>query len=781
MSESGRSAPTLTGRAETRNGLKGAELPSAPEPLVSVIIPTKEEAGNIVPLLARLDRVAGEVSLEVVFVDDSDDATPRTILEAAEGIAAPVTLVHREAEERAGGLATAVVAGMARARGTWVCVMDADLQHPPELIPQLVERAQRGDVDLVVASRHAQGGHADDFGPLRSLLSRGSTSLARIGFRRALQGVSDPMSGFFLVNPYVVDLQRLRPHGFKILLELLVRAPEMSKAEVPFVFGERNAGRSKASIEEAANYMLHLWRLRLNGGPFRFARFGIVGLTGLVVNTALLALLTESTHLYYVLSAIIATQGSTLWNFALTEWWVFKTQAPPRGRLGRLVRFALVNDVALVLRGPLLVLFTDGFHIMYLVSNVLSLFALTLLRFGIADSWIWATKRAVRRRLYDIHGIMSVASDVALPELERFSVDRLSEQPTIDVTIGQVVTKSRRAKIVELSRDRFTYDEGLGPRGFGVDITVSDSISIVASRLLRRSPHVLYTNVVEPVLRWSFAERGYALVHAACMASGDRAFLITARTDTGKTTTILKSLDSNPGLAFLSDDLTLLCPDGTVLTYPKPLTISRHTVSAVKAPLLSRKERLALVFQSRLHSKSGRSFAFFLSKHNLPVATINTIVQLLVPPPKYHVDRLVPGVLRVRQAQFEGLVVIQRGEDGQRVLDSDEAVQIVLDNCADAYGFPPYSHLERFLHDRSDLDLVSVESSVIRQVIAEKPATLLSSGSRDWYLRLPEIFGLPEVAASDTQGGGDLPAELADQILLTLPVAPILAPEPGAE
>ncbi len=767
--------PIMLGR---QNGhLNGAGASHATDFLVSVVIPTKEEAANITPLLARLASISAETDIEVIFVDDSDDSTPAAIIEAAKAFSLPVELVHRSPEQRTGGLATAVVAGMARARGSWVCVMDADLQHPPELIPSLAERAKRGDVDLVVASRYADGGHADDFGPLRSLLSHGSSGLARIGFRRALRGITDPMSGFFMVNLGSVNLKRLRPHGFKILLEVLVRAPEMRKAEVPFVFAERNAGESKASIGEAANYMLHLWRLRLSGGPFRFARFGVVGLTGLVINTALLAALTEGAHMFYVLSAIIATQGSTLWNFALSEWWVFKAEVSKRGRLGRLVRFALVNDVALALRGPLLFLFTAGFGINYLISNVLSLFALTLVRFGIADTWIWAPTKRLGRRLYDIHGIVTVASDVALPELERFSVDELGSAPTIDVTIGPVLPKGTRAKTAEISRDHFTYDEGLGSRGFGVDIKVAETISITASRLLRRSPHVLYTNVVEPVLRWNFAERGYALVHAACMASGNKAFLITARTDTGKTTTILKSLDASPSLGFLSDDLTLLCPDGTVLTYPKPLTISRHTVAAVKAPLLSRKERLALVFQSRLHSKSGRSFAFFLSKHNLPVATINAIVQLLVPPPKYHVDRLVPDVLRLDRAQYEGLVVIQRGDDFRRPLGSEEAVDIVLANCADAYGFPPYSYLERFLHDRSDVDLATVEANVIREAIDGRPATLLSSSARDWYRTLPEVFGLPALVSTKPR----LESDLSEQILIALPGAPVLSPEAGAE
>ncbi len=191
----------------------------------------------------------------------------------------------------------------------------------------------------------------------------------------------------------------------------------------------------------------------------------------------------------------------------------------------------------------------------------------------------------------------------------------------------------------------------------------------------------------------------------------------------------------------MSDDLTLLCPDGSVLTYPKPMTISRHTVSAVKTPLLSAWERLTLVFQSRLHSKSGRQFAFFLSRTGLPVATINSLVQAIVPPPKYRVDRLVPGVHCAREAKLSGIVVIQRGdEDSSRALDDDEALTILLENCEDAYGFPPYSDIESFLHSGNGTDLRSVERETIARALSGIDATLLTSTTRDWWQHLPGLI-----------------------------------------
>jgi len=184
----------------------------------------------------------------------------------------------------------------------------------------------------------------------------------------------------------------------------------------------------------------------------------------------------------------------------------------------------------------------------------------------------------------------------------------------------------------------------------------------------------------------------------------------------------------------------------------------------------------ALLVVGSFHALGLPVGLFFLSKHNLPVATINAIVQLLVPPPKYHVDRLVPGVVRTREARYQELVVIQRGDDFSRPLAPDEAVEIILENCADAYGFPPYTHLEQFLHERSDIDLVAAETALIRGTIEQQPATLLSSSSRNWYSSLPEIFSLP---TSESDSNREQP-DLADHLRGVLPTPaafPIAEPE----
>jgi hypothetical protein len=264
---------------------------------------------------------------------------------------------------------------------------------------------------------------------------------------------------------------------------------------------------------------------------------------------------------------------------------------------------------------------------------------------------------------------------------------------------------------------------------------------------LRWSPHVLYTNLVEPILRWTLVEKGYALVHGACLAIGERAYLVTAKTDTGKTTTLLQILrnqKANADIAFIADDLTIVSPDGRVRVYPKPLTISAHTVRAINATNLEWHERLFLPFQSRIHSRGGRRFAHWLARTPLPMATINAYMQCLVPPPKYFVQQLIPGTKFAREAQLTGLFVIERAQDVDRRLSPAEAHEILMRNCADAYGFPPYAAIETFLNQSHvNGNLSVIEREIVAHALRGVPATLHRRQQGDWW---PQILaGMTEL------------------------------------
>lgn len=230
---------------------------------VSLIIPTRNEAANISELLVRLDRLPAGVLGEVIFVDDSDDDTPAAIAYLAPSVDFAVDLVHREPGHRDGGLSGAVLEGFRRARSDWLAVMDADLQHPPEVLGDLYATARSAGADIVCATRNVGGGGRDGLGAARDLISRSFTTFARQAFPRRLHGVSDPMSGFFLVRRTAVDVAALHPTGFKILLEILVRTPALRRAEVAYEFAPRHAGASKASLREGVVYLRHLARLRL--------------------------------------------------------------------------------------------------------------------------------------------------------------------------------------------------------------------------------------------------------------------------------------------------------------------------------------------------------------------------------------------------------------------------------------------------------------------------------------------------------------------------------------
>lgn len=217
---------------------------------VTVIVPTRNEAENVGPLLERL---LPQRPAAVIFVDDSDDHTPQVI----ESVADPrVSIIHRSTGDRAGGLGGAVAAGFAAATTTWVAVIDGDLQHPPEVLTELYQRTFEPDrPDVVIASRYLTGGSNKGLsGVHRVVLSALGTVLVRSLRPRHLGGVSDPLSGCFLLRRNRVDLSSLRPDGFKILLEILLSDDGLRTADVPYAFSTRLHGSSNAGLTE-------IWRL----------------------------------------------------------------------------------------------------------------------------------------------------------------------------------------------------------------------------------------------------------------------------------------------------------------------------------------------------------------------------------------------------------------------------------------------------------------------------------------------------------------------------------------
>lgn len=243
----------------------GCDQAGAQPCTLSVVVPTRNEALNVGPLAARLQAALSQTAggWELIFVDDSDDTTPEMLGRLADevGVGSSVRLLHRPRGMRSGGLGGAVRDGFAIASGRVVAVMDADLQHPPEVLPALIAPVLSGEADLVAGSRYGWAGAAAGLSsPWRHLVSGACRWLVHllVPDSRPLQ---DPLSGLFALRRSLLDGVELRPAGYKILLEVSVRARPAAVRNVGFNFGPRHAGRSKASLREGLVFLRHLARL----------------------------------------------------------------------------------------------------------------------------------------------------------------------------------------------------------------------------------------------------------------------------------------------------------------------------------------------------------------------------------------------------------------------------------------------------------------------------------------------------------------------------------------
>jgi dolichol-phosphate mannosyltransferase len=262
---------------------------SEPTPDISLIIPALNEAENLPPLLERIQAALRGRSYEVLIVDDnSRDGTPQVCAQLSQ--THPLRLIVRQVPKD--GLGGAVLHGMRESRGDILVVMDADLQHPPEKLPELIAPIEANNgTDFVLGSRHVPGASTGErWGVMRRINSDVATLLARPFAGRT----SDPMSGFFALRRQTFEnAQRLTPLGYKIGLELMCKCRVQKVKEIPIHFAERTRGQSKLSLREQFRYLEHLSRLY----DFCFPRlspvvkFAIVVLLGLCVSFGLFEVL----------------------------------------------------------------------------------------------------------------------------------------------------------------------------------------------------------------------------------------------------------------------------------------------------------------------------------------------------------------------------------------------------------------------------------------------------------------------------------------------------------
>lgn len=355
--------------------------------MVSIVVPTYNERENITKLIERIDSSLKslEGTYEILVVDDnSPDETWKVAIQLSNRY--PIRVIRRK---NAKGLATAVLKGVEEADYGVIVVLDADLQHPPEKIPELVAEIKKR-ADIAVASRFVEGGDSGNFSFPRRVISAVANFLVSTLFREVRE-ISDTQSGFFAFRKDVISNSNLDPKGYKILLEIMVLGNYSEVAEVGYKFGQREVGKSKLGIKAILEFLYHIlslsWRAKETS---RFVKFCVVGGIGTIVNLTVLYLLTTA-GLFYLLSGAIAIEISLLSNFFLNKAWTFRD----RGIKGlKLVTIALYRDHMVRFGGLLIKLFflwflTDIFGMFYIVSQATGIAVAMLWNFTGNKWWTW--------------------------------------------------------------------------------------------------------------------------------------------------------------------------------------------------------------------------------------------------------------------------------------------------------------------------------------------------------------------------------------------------------
>lgn len=288
---------------------------AAPE--ITIVVPTLNERANIRILVARLQRLLAGIHWEIVFVDDNSTdgtaAVARTLGEADSRVRCIRRIGRR-------GLAGALLEGMLASQARYVAALDADLQHDESLLVTMVERLRQGDVDLVVASRYMEGNATAGFDQHRARASRWSSAIAR---RFLGVELTDPMSGFFMIRRDLVEelAPSLSSQGFKLLLDIVATARgRIRVVELPYVFRARQHGLSKLDTRVILDFAaLVIAKLTGDAVSLRFLLFCAVGLTGVVVHMAVLALALDAAELRFSAAQAVATVAAITWNFVLNN------------------------------------------------------------------------------------------------------------------------------------------------------------------------------------------------------------------------------------------------------------------------------------------------------------------------------------------------------------------------------------------------------------------------------------------------------------------------------
>jgi dolichol-phosphate mannosyltransferase len=357
------------------------------------VIPTYNERANLLELVTRIEdacKGAG-VKVEIVLVDDN---SPDGTGEFAEELAMDhdIKVIHRSGKL---GLSTAVMSGFEVASGDTIVVMDADLSHPPEKIPEMVGKIEDGKAQMVVGSRYVKGGAVENWPIHRRAISKSATFLAR-----GLTKVKDPMSGFFAFKRSVIDGVELNPIGYKIGLEILVKGRYENVVEVPITFADRKAGKSKLGASVYLKYLDHCTRLYEHKKPWlaRYIKFAFIGGIGTLINLAILWTAVELFYVHYLWAAVMAFVVADTNNFIWNRWWTFRSKGKVHVQYSQ---FLLVSIDGLMINliilktivedmMPSLGIGEDRASMFIVVAQVIAIFLVSIFNFIANSLWTFS-------------------------------------------------------------------------------------------------------------------------------------------------------------------------------------------------------------------------------------------------------------------------------------------------------------------------------------------------------------------------------------------------------
>jgi hypothetical protein len=337
---------------------------------------------------------------------------------------------------------------------------------------------------------------------------------------------------------------------------------------------------------------------------------------------------------------------------------------------------------------------------------------------------------------YNIHNIVKVKSEVLLYELEYFASNEFADSDIV-INVKDSITSGihfKRILIPDPDYHKVKYSEHFGRLGAQFSMEFSDKVNITINKLITASRHVIYVNLVEPILRFLLISKGFVLLHSACLDIKGHGILLSAPPDTGKTTTVLKCVKY--GFSFLSDDMTIVRLPNKAICFPKAMTISAHTYKTATTVADNDHDKIEYKLRSLIHSKIGRQFMHKLANYNVPIFTINTIGQAIIKPPKFKIENLLQSVTIQEKTRVKTLYFLERGGDEQtEEVPTNIALRKAIENSDDAFLFPPYADLIHHINigGKTAKELLQEERDILEKFLTGVNCRIIKSNKRAWY------------------------------------------------